>query len=302
MLLHRAKPSTLNFLEKAILASQSKTEHLFRGDTLALIGVAYTNDMTTTELLAKTELSNVIIQNKDMTATITLKAEPSQLDELKTIEETFNLVGGGAFLDSFKVEKPTLSSSFLIDLIGHNTPLSNIQDYHVELHLENADVQLSEAKLMKETLYQFTITEKREHTLGTFTQGLILLFRKRTFDDENLFSTLCTTTTKGMPEPRLNKRDTMTLMDIIMTPNLTGCHIGSVLFTPKNNSITAVVYPMTGSIVIGVSPNKYHWVADTGMIDIDHETIRYATIKKVSNGHYIFSIYTPDGAVRISLG
>ena len=296
------KPSSLSFLEKAVNATVPDSEETFRGDSLALIGVAYQNDMSTTELLASTSLANVIFQGKDMTATVTLKVAPNQVKELQTIQETQNLVGGGAFLDGFKVKEPLMSSPFANDMLLPNTAYSNIQDYRLELHLEDAIVEFSETKVMGETIYQFTVEDVRESTLGTFKQGIVLLFRKRTYDDENLFSTMLVKNKDGAPQPKLNKRDTTNMIHLLMTPNPTGLIIGSVLFMPKHQSVTSVIYPMHSEVLIGISNEKFHWIADTGLIEVVQEDIKYSTVKKIGENYYLYSIYTVDGVIRISLG
>ena len=301
MLTMKHKQSSLNYLAKAIKAS-SGGEQSFRNNELSLVGLAYSTDILEEEVLCHTALNNVIFQGDGMTATITLKPLPSQVPMLKTLEESFTLIGGGAFIDDVKVMEPVFSTPLDVDLLMGNSMFSNIQDYNMELHLEEADVSFMETKLAGEVLYQFVVESSLEATTGGIKQHLTLLFKPKVYDNENLFSTLLVLNKDGAPKPKLDKRDTKKMLDIIMEPNLTGLLLGSAMFKPQYNSVTAVVYPLNANMQIAESENSYHVIADTGTIILNKKDIKYSTVKKVSQGKYLLSIYVSDGVLSLSLG
>lgn len=302
MLVLKHKPSSLRFFRSAVDATTEDENALFRGNKLSLVGLAYSSDSLQEEIPVHIALQNTIFQGKGLTTTLTFKPLPSQIPSLQVLENIMELTNAGSFINDEKIMEPVFTTPFKADLLMSNTMFSNIQDYDAELYLEDVNVSFMETKILGGNYYQFVLEDVRETSTGEFKQHITVLFKDKEYDAENIFSSLTVRNEVGAPVPKLDRRDTKKVIDLIMEPNLTGLLLGSVMFAPRLGSAVATVYPMNSNMQIAQSEDGYMFIADTGTVSVKEKDIKYSTVKKVAVDKYLLSLYVPDGVIRVSLG
>lgn len=300
----RHRNSSINALSRAIRASQTlEPMEPYNGQLLSLVGVAYASTSLSELILTQPTLTNFLVQGTGFSARVTFRPLPSQLPNLQVLSAELKRARAGVFTEDVQIEAPLEKSSFKMDLTMGNSMLSNIQEYEAELDFSEPEIMLLATKIQGEDYYQFIISEGPKLTMESeFTHGLFLLFKARKYDDENIFSSMLVTNTTGAPAPKLNKRDTKKVIDLVMEPNLTGMSLGNALFRTKGSGITSSLYPVETNLEIAETDREYIFLTHSGSIRIPRSDIQYSTVKRVGAGKYLLSLYTSDGVLRLALG
>lgn len=291
--LKSTKKTLKNYLD-ACYASSGRTNKAF-SDELSYIGTFYESDFLSKAILTSPSLSIDTFGEKDIQFKVELKPEGQQKEQVELLDNYLKAISKG-FLgntpEPIKELKPrySLAESFL----AQNSALSDVQNYNLNVYLNDPEVYRQDTTINGTKYYQYTLVDRYDFGGGTtYEHKVHSLFKEKTSEGENFFSALVS--------KNLSKKDSKKVLDVLADENLTGFFIGGYVFGTE-------VYGYTEHMAVGseVSISRVgtdYLVKGFGSLArIDAHRLKKLEVIRVSDFRYNLKVFIDNLVLTIYIG